>query len=57
MTDEEITAIVGWPTEPQMSRYRKVAEAAAAAEGENWRKAIDDAVGQLERLASKLDGL
>lgn len=31
MDDNDITAIVGWPTEPEMVRFRAVASAAAAA--------------------------
>ena len=34
MTDDEITAIVGWPTETEMAKYRKVAATAEAAERE-----------------------
>ena len=34
MDDNEITAIVGWPTEPEMVKYRAVAAAAAIAERE-----------------------
>ena len=34
MNDNEITAIVGWPTEPEMAKFRKVAAAAEAAERE-----------------------
>lgn len=34
MGDNEITAIVGWPTEPEMVKYRKVAAAATAMERE-----------------------
>ena len=36
MNDNEITAIVGWPTEPEMAKFRKVAAAAVAAERERW---------------------
>lgn len=28
LTDNEITAIVGWPTEPEMVKYRAIAKAA-----------------------------
>lgn len=34
MDDNEIIAIVGWPTEPEMAKYRKVAAVAVAAERE-----------------------
>lgn len=34
MTDNEITEIVGWPTLPQMEKFRAVAKAAAAKERE-----------------------
>ena len=39
MNDNEITAIVGWPTEPEMAKFRKVAAAAEAAERERWKTA------------------
>ena len=38
MTDDKITAIVGWPTEPEMAKYRAVAAAAEAAERERCAK-------------------
>ena len=34
MDDNSITAIVGWPTEPEMVNYRAVANAAITAERE-----------------------
>lgn len=34
MDDNSITAIVGWPTEPEMVKYRAVAQAASLAERE-----------------------
>jgi hypothetical protein len=37
MDDNEITAIVGWPTEPEMAKFRKVAAAAAAAERKRFK--------------------
>ena len=40
MTDDEITAIVGWPTEPEMLKYRKIASAAEAAERERIVNAL-----------------
>ena len=41
MTDDEITAIVGWPTEPEMLKYRKVAAAAESADCERWATFIE----------------
>ena len=38
MTDDEITAIVGWPTEPEMVKYRRVSTAAVATERERCAK-------------------
>lgn len=41
MDDNEIIAIVGWPTEPEMAKYRKVAAAAVAAERERCAKVAE----------------
>lgn len=38
MGDNEITAIVGWPTEPQMVKYRAIADAAMKFEREACAK-------------------
>ena len=38
MGDNEITALVGWPTEPEMAKFRKVVAAAEAAERERCAK-------------------
>lgn len=40
MDDAAITAIVGWPTEPEMATYRAVAQAAMLAEREAWGKPV-----------------
>ena len=45
MTDDEITAIVGWPTEPEMLKYRKIASAAEAAERERLARICEFADG------------
>ena len=50
MKDDEITAIVGWPTEPQMAKYRSVAAAAEAAERERC-------AAELEARARSWNGL
>ena len=34
MDDNDITEIVGWPTEPEMVKYRRIAKAAAQEERE-----------------------
>ena len=50
MGDNEITAIVGWPTEPEMAKFRKVVAAASAAERERWMKASTAALEILDDL-------
>ena len=41
MDDNEITALVGWPTEPEMAKFRKVVAAAEAAERERCAKLVE----------------
>ena len=50
MDDNEITALVGWPTEPEMAKFRKVVAAAEAAERERWVKAATAALDVLDDL-------
>ena len=55
MDDNEITAIVGWPTEPEMAKFRKVVAAASAAERERCaavlRARIEKIAAEAERAA------
>jgi hypothetical protein len=58
MDDNDITAIVGWPTEPEMAKYRMVASAAEAAERERWATAARLVVAATpEQLPLALDAL
>ena len=41
MDDNAITYIVGWPTEPEMVKFRAVAAAAIAEERERCKKACE----------------
>lgn len=51
MDDNDITAIVGWPTEPQMVKFRRVAAAAAAAERERCARACEQEAETWEQVA------
>ena len=41
MTDDKITELVGWPTEPEMVKYRKIAAAAEVAGHERCAAWVD----------------
>lgn len=41
MSDNEITVIVGWPTEPEMVKFRAIAAAAEKAERERCIEAVE----------------
>ena len=48
MGDNEITAIVGWPTEPQMVKYRAIADAAMKVEREACAATYKAEISRLE---------